>query len=152
LLHSEKRNDVSQHLGHRVPQFERPELRVSCHGSFFLSCATNCIGQSSFRPLEVRPPPCHGTLQVRGLRCSVWYALYTVAALLFWLQHSLSSGQFNPVNHPFGRGEMPERGLTGAGPLPKEGPREHPRRCRNLASTGKGLAVSSISALRYSGP
>jgi hypothetical protein len=40
----------------------------------------------------------------------VWYVLYTVAALLFWLQHSLSPGQFNRVNHPIGRGEMPERG------------------------------------------
>ena len=40
-----------------------------------------------------------------------------MAALLFWLHHSLSPGQFNPVNHPFGWGEMPERGVTGAGPL-----------------------------------
>jgi hypothetical protein len=84
----------------------------------------------------------------------VWYVLYTytVAALLFWLQHSLSPGQFNPVNHPIGRGEMPERGLTGAGPLAKDGPMEHARRCPNLASTGKRLAVFSISTLRYSGP
>jgi hypothetical protein len=43
----------------------------------------------------------------------VWYVPYTVAALLFCLQHSLSPGQFNPVNHPFGRGEMPERGRRG---------------------------------------
>jgi hypothetical protein len=78
----------------------------------------------------------------------VWYVLYTVAALLFWLQHSLSSSLFNPVNHAFGRGEIPERGLTGAGPLAKEDPTEHPRRCRNLSSTGKRLAVSSLSTLR----
>jgi hypothetical protein len=81
----------------------------------------------------------------------VWYVLYTVAALLFWLQHSLSPGQFNPVNDSFGRGEIPERELTGAGPLAKEGPTEHPRGCRNRASTGKRLAVFSISTLRYSG-
>ena len=77
----------------------------------------------------------------------MWYVLYTVAALFFWLQHSLSPSQFNPVNHSFGRGEIPERGLTGAGPLAKEGPTEHPRGCRNRASTGKKLAVFSISTL-----
>jgi hypothetical protein len=72
----------------------------------------------------------------------VWYVLYTVAALLFWLQHSLSPGQFNPVNRPIGRGEMPERGLAGAGSL---SPNEHPRRCRHLAPTEKRLAVSPVS-------
>ena len=38
-------------------------------------------------------------------------ALRTVAALPFFGQHSPLPGCYNPVNHPFGIGRMPERGL-----------------------------------------
>lgn len=66
----------------------------------------------------------------------MWYVLYTVAALLFWLQHSLSPSQFNRVNHPFGQSEMPERGLTGQVLLLRRAPR----------ST---LAVAAISRFNW---